>query len=216
MKTPEEQNIKLTRWIDGAMNNAERAAFETEMIGDPVLRAEADDLQQLGGILRSGLTTEKTVPNADFFNSQIQERIAELHRSEDRARSKQESASTWLNWLRTPWAIAGATAVVALGLFFARSKEDIPRTQVLGLYTPNPAVRATSYHSIEADATVLVLDGLDPFPENQDITAMNVDHSETDPQMAATTLYGQDGKILLVMAIDSRNQPMFLGKGSIQ
>lgn len=216
MKTPEEQNKKLARWIDGAMNHAERAAFETEMTDNPSLRAEADDMQQLGGLLRSSLKTEKTVPNADFFNSQIQERIAELHRSEERARSRQQGASTWLNWLRTPWAIAGATAVVALGLFFARSKEDIPQTQVLGLYTPNPAVRATSYHSIEADATVLVLDGLDPFPENQDITAMNVDHSETDPQMAATTLYSQDGKILLVMAMDSRNQPMFLGKGSIQ
>ncbi len=216
MKTPEQQNEKLTRWLDGAMNDAERAAFETEMADNPVLRAEADDLQQLGGLLRSHVVTEKTMPHADFFNSQIQERIAELHRSEARAKSQPSGAAAWLDWLRKPWAIAAATAMVAFGFFLTHFTEDKPQTIVLGLYTPNPSVRATSYHSSEADATVLMLDGLDPIPENKDITAINVDHSETDPQLAATTLYDADGKILLVMALDSRNQPLFLGKGIIQ
>ncbi len=216
MKTPEEQNEKLTRWLDRAMNDTERAAFEAEMAGNPILRAEADDMQQLGGLLRSHVATEKPLPHADFFNSQIQERIAELHRSDERAKSQPRGAASWLDWLRTPWAIAAAAAMVALGFFLSNFKDDKPQTLVLGLYTPNPSVHATSYHSSEADATVLMLDGLDPIPENKEITAVNVDHSETDPQMAATTLYGADGKILLVMALDSRNQPLFLGKGSIQ
>lgn len=216
MKTPEEQNEKLTRWLDDAMNDAERAAFEAEMSSNPILRAEADDLQQLGGLLRSNVTTEKPLPHADFFNSQIQERIAELQRSDERAQSQSRGAASWLSWLRTPWAIAAATAMVALGFFLSNFKDDKPQTLVLGLYTPNPSVHATSYHSSEADATVLMLDGLDPIPENKEITAVNVDHSETDSQMAATTLYDADGKILLVMALDSRNQPLFLGKGSIQ
>ena len=129
---------------------------------------------------------------------------------------KARTTKSWLDWFRTPWAIAAATVVVALGLFLARFMEEKPVTQVLGLYTPNPAVRATSYHSSEADATVLMLDGLDAIPESKDLTAINVDHSETDLQLAATTLYDSGGKILLVMAMDSRNQPMFLGKGTLQ
>lgn len=216
MKTPEEQNEKLTRWLDGAMNGAERAAFETEMAENTTLRAEADDMRQLGGFLRSHVTTDKAMPHADFFNSQIQERIAELHRSGERAQSQSRGGASWLSWLRAPWAIAGAAAMVALGFFLSNFKDERPQTVVLGLYTPNPSVHASSYHSSEADATVLMLDGLDPIPENKEITAVNVDHSETDPLMAATTLYDSDGKILLVMALDSRNQPLFLGKGSIQ
>lgn len=216
MKTPEEQIEKLTRWVDGAMDDAERVAFEAGMAEDSILRAEADDMQKLGGLLRSHITTDKPLPNADFFNSQIQERIAGLQHSEDRAKTKPGGMASWLDWLRMPWTIAGAAVMVALGFSLSNFTEDKPQTMVLGLYTPNPSVHATSYHSSEAEATVLMLDGLDPIPENKDITAVNVDHSETDPQMAATTLYDASGKILLVMALDSRNQPLFLGKGSVQ
>jgi hypothetical protein len=37
-----------------------------------------------------------------------------------------------------------------------------------------------------------------------------VDHSETNQQVAMTTLFGQDGHVLLVLAKDGMNQPQLI------
>ena len=199
MKTPEQMNELITRWIDGTLSAAERASFESEMTRNPALRAEAEAMQQLGGLLRANIAIEKSVPHEDFFNSQIQERISELQRAEERAESRSNGAFAWLRWLRTPWAIGGVAAALALGLFIAHLNTGAPQTQVLNLYTPNPNVQATSFHSDAADATVLILDGLDAYPEGQDISRLDIHHSERDVATASTKLLSGSGDVLLVM-----------------
>jgi anti-sigma factor RsiW len=199
MKTPEQTNELITRWIDGTLDDVERAGLEAEMGRNPALRAEAEAMQQLGSLLRANVTIEKPLQHADFFNSQIQERIAELQRSEKRSSSASGGALGWLRWLRTPWAIAGAAAVIALGLFISQMGSDDRNTQVHNHYTPNPNVRVESFHSNEADATVLILDGLDAYPEGRDFSRLNIHHSERDVANASTKLVSDTGDVLLVM-----------------
>src|SRR6185295_12052144 len=114
MKTPEEFNEQFTRWLDGTLDAAQRAAFESELERNPALQAEAEAMQKLGGLIRANVTMEKPVPHADFFNSQLQERIEALRRSEERAKARAHNAVPWFTWLRTRWALAGATVLVAL------------------------------------------------------------------------------------------------------
>ena len=213
MKTPFEENHDLIRWLDGEMSPAERAAFETTLQNDPQLAAEAADMQKLSLSLKEHLPAELPVPHADFFNSQIQVRIAQLELDDARAASQRgESAiSRFMQWLRTPWFFgAAATALLVAGFAWLQIGAASGTTEILSSYTPNPAVHAETYHSSEAQATVLMLEGLEPIPADQPITGFNVHRAEPDAEMASTTLFDASGAVLLVVAKDARGQPQIL------
>jgi anti-sigma factor RsiW len=83
MKPPSEDH-DLIRWLDGEMNDAERASFEARLKSDPMLAKEAEELRALSAGIQAHLPAEMKVPHADFFNSQIQVRIAQMDLDESR------------------------------------------------------------------------------------------------------------------------------------
>lgn len=211
MTTPEQQE-RLTRWLDGAMTDSEKAAFELELERDPGLRAEAESLAGLGGLVRRHATMEKPVPGGEFFNSQIRDRIAEERRAEARRQARPRGVLAWPAWLRTPWA-AGAAAALAVALFVVL-RGGAPQTEVTSVYVPNPSVTASVVYHEAAGATVLTLEGLGAFPDQRNISGLKVRRSENDPGHASVTLFDAQDRVLLVMATDSGNRPVVLGKGT--
>ena len=212
MKTPPDEN-QIVRWLDGEMDAAEKSDFETRLASDPVLRAEIESLSQLGDVLRKNIPADREVPHADFFNSQIQVRIAQEEMDRRRASVAPAESIGWPGWLRTPWFSAAATAIVALFAFALWQNRGVVSSDsslVLSTYAPNPAVQARAFHSDEAQATVLMLDGLADLPADRKIVGQSVYRSETDQEMATTTLFAEDGQLLLVLAKDGRDQPRLL------
>lgn len=208
MKPPSE-NHDLIRWLDGEMNDAERASFEEQLKHGPALEREAREMKALSASIRTHLPAELKVPHADFFNSQIQIRIDQMEREEPRARPASAVASL-LNWFRQPWfAVAGATAVIALGFLALRTDENDANSRILSSYTPNADVQARTYHDDSAQATVLMLDGLDEVPADRKVSGLNVHHSENEPELAATTLYDAAGARLLMISRDAAGNPLF-------
>jgi anti-sigma-K factor RskA len=210
MKTPPDDQL-LARWLDNELSAEERTQFESMLAADPALREEAESMKKLGDALRANVTFEREVPHADFFNSQIQEAISAEQRAQARSKGGATSATSWFSWLRTPWAFAGAAAVLALGFFLLRS--DAARTEVVSLYAPSTGVQASVSYNEDAGATVLLLDGLEAIPADRDVAGINVHHSESDPEVATTTLFDENGGVLLVMATDAAGKPRTLGKG---
>lgn len=213
MKTPDDQ--LLARWLDGELNAEERARFEAMLAADPALREEAESLRQLGDLLRANVTFERPVPHADFFNAQIQEQIAADQQATERGAVRSAAAATsgWLSWLRTPWALAGASALLAVGFFMVSGQQASgPATQVLSFYAPKTGIEASTYHNKDAAATILILNGLEAIPADRDIVGLNVHHSETDAQVATTTLYDDQGGVLLVMARDASSKPILFSR----
>lgn len=209
MKTPDDQ--LLARWLDGELNEQETARFEALMAADPALRDEAESLRKISAALRQHVHLEREVPHGDFFNAQIQERIAEMQRADERAQAAEASPlQSWLGWLRLPWTLGAAAAVVALALLVF--KQERPATQILSFYAPNPQIKASAYHNADADATVLMLDGLDSIPAERDVAGMHVDHSRNDLTHASTTLFDAEGGILLVMGRNAANLPTVFGR----
>jgi hypothetical protein len=210
MKTPPDDQL-LGRWLDNELSSEERTQFETMLSADPALREEPESMKKHGDSHRSNVTFEREVPHADFFNSQIQEAISAEQRAQARSKGGATTATAWFSWLRTPWAFAGAAAVLALGFFLLRT--EAARTEVVSLYAPNAGVQASVSYNEDADATVLLLDGLDAVPADHNIVGMNVHHSETDTEVATTTLFDENGSVMLVMATDAAGKPRTLGKG---
>lgn len=210
MKTPDDQ--LLARWLDGELSGVDAARFEAMMASDPSLREEAESMRKLSQALRNHVSLEREVPHADFFNSQIQESIAEIQRAEQRTQAVTAGAATggWLSWLRMPWALAGAAAVIAITVVISRDAR--PSTQVLSFYTPNPQVQASAFRSEEADATVLVLEGLDSIPAEQEIAGIVIHHSEHIADEGVTRMLDQQGSVLVVMNQQGAQLPVIASR----
>ena len=215
MKPPSEDH-DLIRWLDGEMTDSEIAAFEARLKDDPLLSKEADELRALSTGIREHLPAEMRVPHADFFNSQIQVRIAQMDLNESRQKESgnQSLAVTFLTWLRQPWfATAGAVALAIVGFVLMRPEtQSSGHSLILSSYTPGLGVEASTYHNIEADATVLMLDGLEDVPADHKISGLSVHHSDNQSEVAATTLFDGTGSPLLVISRDAVGHPLFLTK----
>jgi hypothetical protein len=48
------------------------------------------------------------------------------------------------------------------------------------------------------------------MPADRKIVGFHIERSESDQEVATTTLYGEQGQIVAVMAKDARNQPRLL------
>jgi len=213
MKTPSDENHDLIRWLDGEMTADERRTFEATLQNDPELAAEAESMRQLSESLKTHLPAEMPVPHADFFNSQIQVRIAQMDLDEAREREKAAaSTASWFPWLRMPWlagAAAAAAAFAIAGLVWTQNSSSGTST-IASTYTPNPAVHAQVFHSSDAQATVLMLDGLEPVPAEKKIVGFRVHRAESDAELATTTLFDENGAVLAVVAMNAKGQPTLL------
>ncbi len=211
MKTPFDENHDLIRWLDGEMTAAEYSAFEATLQNDPELAAEAQSMRQLSESLKTHLPAELPVPHAGFFNSQIQVRIAQMDL--DDAREREKAAPTtagWLSWLRMPWLAGAAAAAFAIaGLVWTQNSSSGTST-IASTYTPNPAVHAQVFHSAEAQATILMLDGLEPVPAEKKIVGFRVHRAESDAEVATTTLFDENGTVVAVVALNNKGQPQVL------
>jgi anti-sigma-K factor RskA len=206
MKTPSEDH-DLIRWLDAEMTDAERASFSARLESDPALKAEVELMQRMSADLRTHLPAEMPVPYGDFFNSQIQVRLAQ-----EEPLSIPETRASWLDWLRMPTLIAAtaAAAVAIAGFLIMQQGPAAGDSVVLSIYVPNTSVQARSFHSDEANATVLMLDGMEAMPADRKIVGYHIERSETDQEVATTTLYGERGEVVLVVSKDARNQPRLL------
>jgi hypothetical protein len=214
MKTPTEDH-ELIRWIDGEMNETERAMFEERLKQEPALETEARKMRALSISLRAHMPAEMRVPHADYFNTQIEVRITQMALDEARARQSASSLSTLLQWLRQPWfALAGATALgVAAFVLMNPVGGDDTVSMILSSYTPNTKVQARTYHDHDADATVLMLDGLDAMPADRKITGLSIHRSEAEPELASTTMYDEQGAPVLMISHDALGNPLISPEG---
>lgn len=162
MKTFEE---RFTAWVDGQLVGEELVAFERELEAHPEALQERDEVLKLQRFLRTHPPTSP-FSNADFFNLQLQERIA----AEDRQvrRPERQRAIFW-RLPRLAWAGACSLGIAAL-LY----KTMVPETvapqqepyfaQVVEAWPADPGISATTVYNPQDNVTVLWLEGLEPLP----------------------------------------------------
>ncbi len=165
MKPFEEQ---YTAWIDGKLTGTELAAFEKELEQHPEAVSDRIEAQKLGKLMRGNPTAPK-LANADFFNLQIQQRIAA-----DRPHEKTGGSGTGWFWSLPRLAGAGAACVLVAGVMFktliptGSSVSDADTSpyfaQVVESWTSEPGVSANTVYNAKDNVTVLWLDGLDYIP----------------------------------------------------
>ena len=165
MKPFEEQ---FTAWVDGKLTGPELAAFERELGQHPEAAGDRVEAQKLGSFLRGNSTAPK-LTNEDFFNLQIQQRIAA-----DRPREKSGGSGAGWFWSLPRLVWAGAACLLVAGVMFktliptGSSVSDADTSpyfaQVVESWTSEPGVSANTVYNAKDNVTVLWLDGLDYIP----------------------------------------------------
>ncbi|HWL54818.1 MAG TPA: hypothetical protein VNQ90_20415 [Chthoniobacteraceae bacterium] len=166
-----------TAWLDGELSPEEARAFEAGL--DPRQRAEAEAeraaTRALGDLLRHHLPTPP-LPNPDFFNHSLLERIAAEERAAAPAPARSGSP-----FLRLFWATLSGAAVAAITLAAVVVTTGAPRmttdfyavtppgegdyyAEILESEPGQPTISAYAFHSSSEQLTVLWLDGLDYLP----------------------------------------------------
>jgi hypothetical protein len=183
MKTFEERHAA---WLDGQLDESERAIFERELAAQHLINptAERAELDRLKLALRDQLAQTR-LPNPDFFNHRLLERIE----ADRRVRPPAAAPVTrgWFQSMVVRLVLAGAAALV-LGVLSYRGLispqlEERPETayltQVLDAKSPAPEVSASAFNANakEDQAAVLWLDGMSHVPASYAAT----DEEGTDP-----------------------------------
>ena len=169
MKPFEEQ---YTAWIDGKLTGTELAAFEKELAQHPEAAGDRQAAQKLGKLLRE-TAGAPALTNADFFNLQIQQRIAT---AQPRERAWGSGAGWFWSLPRLVW--AGAACLLMAGAMFklliptgdpANIADDPYFAQVVESWTSEPGIWANTVYNPKDNVTVLWLDGLDYIPASYEL-----------------------------------------------
>ena len=155
---------RYTAWIDGALPEEEKAAFEQEY---PDLAGECEQGAALRKLLREHLRAPK-LSNPDFFNSEL---LRQIEREQATA-SKRQATRGWFGLPRLAWAglMSALAALAIMVAFVPQHKKDSQGdyvAEVLKAQTNEPGVKATV--DAKKDVTIIKLDGLEKLPPDKDL-----------------------------------------------
>jgi anti-sigma factor RsiW len=169
MKTFEE---KWTAWVDGELNEAERAEFEASLDNRAAAEAEKNQALKLGALLKEQLQP-RAMGNEEFFHHQLRRRIA----AEMKEPAPGRAAVVRENWWtirRLLWTGATSLAVFAICTFLVMREQPAPDqsqylTQILNARVDagvNPYATVSIFQTKEDRVTVLWVDGLKSLPSD--------------------------------------------------
>jgi anti-sigma factor RsiW len=159
---------KWTAWVDGELDEAERAEFEASLDDRTSAEAEKQQALKLGALLKEQLQP-RAMGNEEFFNYQLRERIlAESGLAPRRARE------SWWTIRRLLWSGATSLAIFAVCAFFLMREKPAQDqsqylTQILNARVdPNvsPDATVSIFQTKQDRVTVLWVDGLKSLPSD--------------------------------------------------
>lgn len=164
-----DDEIRLTRWLDGELKDEE---VKDLIARDPELIALRQDIDRIGGSLREIFPTAEEPPFPELFNKQILRKIEELpvNRWQAAWRLFRESLGDW--WNESQWALpatASALLLVGLAAVTGAAGSRVSHSEVVHTYAPHPQHSVTTEFVRRAQATVIVLDGLEAVPDDHRI-----------------------------------------------
>ncbi|HEY2712397.1 MAG TPA: hypothetical protein VGI60_07770 [Chthoniobacterales bacterium] len=157
---------KWTAWVDGKLDEAERAEFEASLDDRAAAEVEKQQALRLGAILKEQLQP-RAMRNEEFFNYQLRERIVA-----ESGRASQPTHEGWWTIRRLLWTGATSLAVfVVCAFFLMREKPAQDQSQYLtqilnARVDPNVSPNATVsiFQTKQDRVTVLWVDGLKSLP----------------------------------------------------
>lgn len=200
---------RITRWIDGELEDAE---VEDLLAANPELRGAKAKAGELGNLLRKELDNGEKIPYPDFFNHQLMKHIEDEDQAAAAAGAGPEAyrdlpSGAFFPFLRLSRKLAAYGFLLVLAGFIAWVvfSPGATGSQIVSTYTPNPDIEAKTFYSDEAEATVLLLEGLTEIPAQQEIRGVQLVAYTPSRKTAAVTLSSADARTQFVLIQDRQH-----------
>jgi len=183
MKKPDDHILK--EWVAGELDEQLLPEVEAWLDSNPdeaeglALLSQDEHIDAAFGVLER----EVDPPYPDFFHAKIRQEIEASSVSFSSVREVKPSV-----WKKLQWLLAPATAVAMVACFYAgtlvNSSDNDAKKVVYNptiqteFYIPDGAVRAEVIDEEDSDTVIVILDGLEPIPDEIDISV--VDDSALD------------------------------------
>ena len=160
----------LTRWMDDKLSGEELAELDPILSEYPELHEEREEYLRLQKELREAIPMEADPPYPDFFNSHLERQIRELDQAQEQAAPRRSVGA--LDRMKIWWmAPAGTAAVVMAFLLGMKSAQpDLENVMINAtgseVYSPLASVSTEVILDEDSEATLLVVEGLDPLSDN--------------------------------------------------
>ena len=185
MKTPPDDNT-LAMWLDDELEGEELAQVEAWAADQPEQLEAREQVREWRKMIGSSLPAAEEPPAPEFFNERIQHAIRE---SQNVAKPAKQQARGW-NPIWIPLAAcAGMVLAFWLGAM-VQPEDNVPDSTADGtphLYTPEQGVEAEWISSNDAEATVIVLNGVSAIPDEVDFTAVALHRTWRDIDSTASS-----------------------------
>ncbi len=166
-KKPDE--TMLTLWMDGKLEGDELQRVEAWVQAHPELLAERDTVQAMSAAIRRHVPGSIEPPYPEFFNKHVLRRIGDDAVSSAAAPARRQNG--FWRWFAMPVAAAAMVVCFYIGTQVSEPAEITAPVvaQTGSVYTPDGNVSADMFKSTDAQATVIVLEGLDDIPDELDM-----------------------------------------------
>jgi len=209
MKAEDEE--KLTLWIDGQLEDDQ---VRDLLDAHPELADLKKSAGETGKLLRQQLPLEEDLPYPDFFNHRIRQRLEKEDTDAKLPALALKEEAQLFPWFTRSRLFAGfAFTAIAIGLIVHSVLGPDPtgssdHTEIVGTYTPNPQVLASSRYDADAGATIIQLDGLAEIPADIQISGIFPRSYLPDASLAATTLRNRDtNEPIVILENDNYGRP---------
>lgn len=167
---PDDTTLAL--WLDDELEGEELTQVEAWAAQHSEQLAAREEIRQWRQLISASLPASEEPPAAEFFNERIQHAIREANHKTPAAAS---NVITWYRLWMPIAACAGMALAFWLGMTTHRNHEQSPGLANLPvpaelpyIYTPVHGVDAESFNS--AEATIIVLSGVDAIPDTIDFS----------------------------------------------
>lgn len=171
-------DTKLALWLDDELEGEELVAMEAACADNAGLLANREENRAWKQWITQSVPSTVEPPYGEFFNARILRGI-ERDTEEKAAVTKPSGGSTWKAWFMPAAAAAGMVLAFQLGartqpapqvvdIDVSNAPRAIPVEPIL--YTPEQGVKARWFNSAQADAFVIVLDGVPAIPDAVDFS----------------------------------------------
>lgn len=171
-------DIKLALWLDDELEGEELVAMEAACANNAELLASREDNRAWKQWITQSVPSMEEPPSGEFFNARILRGI-ERAAEEKAAVTRPSGGGTWKTWFMPAAAAAGMVIAFQIGartqpapqvvdIDVSNAPRAIPVEPIL--YTPEQGVKARWFNSAQADAFVIVLDGVPAIPDAVDFS----------------------------------------------
>lgn len=190
MKQERKEEL-MVRWMDDELSAQELGELEPYLDADPELRVMQNGHREMQGRLRKAFQ-EGDVPYGDFFQTKLQ-RAVEFERHDSAIAKKKSSWRDALRWSLAPVSVGALALAFLAGTKVTHEPAGSARVVAVTVdsvvYTPEGGVSANFFQQRESGTSVIMLEGLQPLPDDFDLMAdaMGSQSTPGDIQLVSTS-----------------------------